>query len=81
LERNIPKNLTLEHKASTADGKGTQLDILVHHLGRINFGCIWDFKGLVFPDVKLNGASLTMTKNPPCPLCPDQPLHLSTDTH
>ena len=31
------------------------LDILVEALGRVNFGCGWDYKGLTSPDVKLNG--------------------------
>ena len=31
------------------------LDILVEALGRVNFGCVWDFKGLTSPDIKLNG--------------------------
>ena len=37
--------------------RGTQvtLDILVEALGRVNFGCGWDYKGLTSPDVKLNG--------------------------
>lgn len=32
------------------------LDILVEALGRVNFGCVWDFKGLTSPRVTLNGA-------------------------
>ena len=31
------------------------LDILVEALGRVNFGCVWDYKGLTSPDIKLNG--------------------------
>lgn len=31
------------------------LDILVEALGRVNFGCVWDFKGLTSPKIKLNG--------------------------
>lgn len=31
------------------------LDILVEALGRVNFGCVWDFKGLTSPVVTLNG--------------------------
>ena len=34
------------------------LDILVEALGRVNFGCVWDFKGLTSPDVRLNGTRL-----------------------
>ena len=31
------------------------LDIVVEALGRVNFGCVWDFKGLTNPNVRLNG--------------------------
>ena len=31
------------------------LDILVEALGRVNFGCVWDYKGLTSPEIKLNG--------------------------
>ena len=36
-------------------GAQVTLDILVEALGRVNFGCGWDYKGLTSPDVKLNG--------------------------
>lgn len=55
LDRNNPRNLTLLPPSNAATD-GHQLDIIVHALGRVNFGCIWDFKGLVNPDIKLNGA-------------------------
>eukprot|EP00884_Botryococcus_braunii_P022552 jgi/Botrbrau1/8981/Bobra.0148s0087.1 len=34
------------------------LDILVHALGRVNFGCVWDWKGLASPNVTLDGELL-----------------------
>ena len=55
LERSNPRNLTLPATARR-DGD-TTLDILVEALGRVNFGCEWDFKGLTSPDVRLNGAA------------------------
>ena len=55
LERSNPRNLTLP-AAARRDGDAT-LDILVEALGRVNFGCEWDFKGLTSPDVRLNGAA------------------------
>ena len=54
LERNKPRNLTLG--APTDAGEHLSLDIVVHAMGRINFGCVWDYKGLVNPDIKLDGA-------------------------
>lgn len=54
LERNVPRNLTLK-PPSSLKGEDLTLDIIVHALGRVNFGCVWDFKGLVYPDIKLNG--------------------------
>ena len=54
IERNNPRNLTLIPPAD-ASAATHQLDIVLHALGRVNFGCIWDFKGLVNPDIKLNG--------------------------
>ena len=46
------------------------LDILVSALGRVNFGCVWDYKGLTSPDIRLNGALLLT-----------QPLHAPCDLH
>lgn len=57
LERNDPRNLTL----GTVNPVGKEtvvLDIIVHALGRVNFGCVWDFKGLVYPNITLNGTPL-----------------------
>ena len=54
LERNNPKNLTLPAMSDPA-GDYVQLDILVHALGRVNFGCVLDMKGLLSPDVLLDG--------------------------
>ena len=57
LERNNPRNLTLPSQRRNTDitAEATQLDILVHALGRVNFGCVYDPKGLQSPDVLLNG--------------------------
>ncbi len=55
LERNVPGNLTIKPTSRSQD-KDLTLDIVVHALGRVNFGCVWDFKGLIYPDIKLNGA-------------------------
>lgn len=58
LERNNPRNLTLPTVLvddRAGQGSTVVLDILVHALGRVNFGCVWDFKGLVSPTVLLNG--------------------------
>ncbi|KAK9843639.1 hypothetical protein WJX81_000575 [Elliptochloris bilobata] len=44
LERNNPRNLTLP--AAAGSKQEATLDILVEALGRVNFGCDWDFKGL-----------------------------------
>ena len=56
LERSNPRNLTLP--AAPGGNEDAVLDILVEALGRVNFGCEWDFKGLTSPDVRLTGALL-----------------------
>ena len=56
LERSNPRNLTLP--AAPEGNADAVLDILVEALGRVNFGCEWDFKGLTSPDIRLNGALL-----------------------
>ena len=35
---------------------GARLDIVVEAMGRSNFGCEWDFKGLQSRKVTINGA-------------------------
>lgn len=35
----------------------TVLDIVVHAMGRYSGGCDWDPKGIVYPNVLLNGTS------------------------
>ena len=62
----MPRNLTLKPSSSLGD-KDLTLDIIVHALGRVNFGCVWDFKGLIYPDIKLNG-KLFCSKFPHLPL-------------
>ncbi|KAK9915942.1 hypothetical protein WJX75_006251 [Coccomyxa subellipsoidea] len=56
FERSNPRKLPLP-SLSTSSGEVT-LDILVEALGRVNFGCVWDYKGLVSPDITLNGEVL-----------------------
>lgn len=48
------------------------LDILVSALGRVNFGCVWDYKGLTSPDIRLNGAALLFSPL----LAPDYFAHM-----
>lgn len=31
------------------------LDVVVHAMGRYNFGCVWDTKGVQSPNITLNG--------------------------
>ena len=46
-------------------GPTVQLDVVVHAMGRYNFGCVWDTKGLQSPNVTLNGEPAT-TSFLPC---------------
>lgn len=62
------QGITLEFTTKSADGlehshKGGEetLDIVVEALGRSNFGCDWDFKGLQNGNVTLNGAPMIRT--------------------
>ena len=55
LERNVPQNLSLSLPSLEGGHQDVQLDIVLHALGRVNFGCIWDLKGLVHGRVLLNG--------------------------
>ena len=55
LERNVPQNLSLSLPSLERGHRDVQLDIVLHALGRVNFGCIWDLKGLVHGHVLLNG--------------------------
>ena len=79
LERSNPRNLTLP--AAARRGGDATLDILVEALGRVNFGCEWDFKGLTSPDVRLNGAA----RAPPSLLPPitniSQAAHVRQEVH
>ncbi|KAK9798887.1 hypothetical protein WJX73_001279 [Symbiochloris irregularis] len=73
FERNNPRNLTLT--TLRLDGGAAQdstvvLDILVHALGRVNFGCVWDFKGLTSPTVLLDGEELENWTVYPLPIEP-----------
>lgn len=54
VNRNFPRNLTMP-VLRRLHAKSVQLDILVHALGRVNFGCVLDMKGLQSANVLLNG--------------------------
>jgi hypothetical protein len=58
LDRSHPQNVTLTPVIDKRSSDAV-LDILVHALGRVNFGCVWDNKGLSSPDVKLDGETRT----------------------
>ncbi len=48
----------LNPSAAESGVNGTVLDILVSAMGRLNFGCGWDEKGLTGGNVTLDGAML-----------------------
>ena len=77
IERNNPRNLTLVPPAD-ASAATHQLDIVLHALGRVNFGCIWDFKGLVNPDIKLNGEILPHRSHTPIRIQQKSPVARKT---
>ena len=57
LDRNKqPTTVQLRHSAATPGGGEHVLDVLVSAMGRLNFGCGWDVKGLTSPSVTLDGA-------------------------
>ncbi|CAL5218934.1 g683 [Coccomyxa viridis] len=59
FERSNPRNLPLPNIFSDlGPNEEVTLDILVEALGRVNFGCVWDYKGLTSPEIKLNGEVL-----------------------
>ena len=59
VERNFPQNLSLAVppgvRRAGVGADAAKLSILVEAMGRVNFGCVWDFKGLQSPQVRLNG--------------------------
>ena len=63
LDRNAAPNATTlaVPAAALARSQPPVLDILVSAMGRLNFGCGWDVKGLTSPQVTLNGACRTST--------------------
>ena len=54
LERSCPKQVQLP-EVLVFFSQVTVLDIVVHAMGRQSGGCEWDFKGLVYPNIQLNG--------------------------
>ena len=57
LERSCPKQVQLP-EVLVFFSQVTVLDIVVHAMGRQSGGCEWDFKGLVYPNIQLNGDPL-----------------------
>ena len=54
LERSCPKQVQLP-EVLVFFSQVTVLDIVVHAMGRQSGGCEWDFKGLVYPNIQLDG--------------------------
>ncbi len=54
----LPLTAPLNTSAPESGVNGTVLDILVSAMGRLNFGCGWDEKGLSGGNVTLDGAKL-----------------------
>ena len=54
LERSCPQQVHLP-EVLVFFSQVTVLEIVVHAMGRQSGGCEWDFKGLVYPNVQLNG--------------------------
>ena len=54
LERSCPKQVRLP-EVLVFFSQVTLLDIMVHAMGRQSGGCEWDLKGLVYPNIQLNG--------------------------
>ena len=62
LDRNErPTTVQLQHTFA-AGGSNPVLDILVSAMGRLNFGCNWDVKGLTSPLVTLGGTLHTFNE-------------------
>ena len=56
LDRNeAPTRVQLQHSVAAGGAHEPVLDLLVSAMGRLNFGCGWDVKGLTSPLVSLNG--------------------------
>ena len=54
VERSCPHTVQLP-EVLVFFSQVTVLDIVVHAMGRNSGGCDWDFKGLVYPNIQLNG--------------------------
>ena len=58
VERNAPQNVSIAAaRPPGSDGNTSRLAVLVEAMGRVNFGCVPDTKGLQSPHVRLNGAA------------------------
>ena len=53
LDRNVPGKVMLPPPSSKAPAR---LAIVVEAMGRVNFGCVPDTKGLQSPHIRLDGA-------------------------
>ena len=54
LDRNVPQNITLP--SSSTSNAPAKLSVVVEAMGRVNFGCVPDTKGLQSQHVRLDGA-------------------------
>ena len=54
VERSCPQTVQLP-EVLVFFSQVTVLEIVVHAMGRNSGGCDWDFKGLVYPNIQLNG--------------------------
>ena len=54
LERSCPRQVQLP-KVLVFFSQVTVLEVVVHAMGRRSGGCEWDVKGLVYPNIQLNG--------------------------
>ena len=55
LERSCPRLVRLPEVA-VFFSDFARLEVAVHAMGRNSGACAWDFKGLAYPNVQLNGA-------------------------
>ena len=53
VDRNVPQNVSLP--AASSSSNAAKLAIVVEAMGRVNFGCLPDTKGLQSSEVQLNG--------------------------
>ena len=54
VERSCPRTVQLP-EVLVFFSRVTVLEVVVHAMGRNSGGCDWDFKGLAYPNIQLNG--------------------------